>query len=127
MSLTTLLNNVDEVTRRPDARARALIILNQIIQEICHEADFPEDLIEVTLSVPNGPISVGSVPFDSVNNPPIRKIEYVRTWKVLDNVKPRNAILSNGCDYQDCWYRSGLNFIVNSSQGFSELRIGLLS
>lgn len=125
MSLATLLNDVTEVTKRPDARARALLALNTLILEIVTNSDYAQDLIETTLLNPNpegGTLAEIPLPL----SPAVRKISYLTANGIpLNSVSPQNILDSSGnCVQTNIFYRSGNNLIVRSRCPFTEVRLG---
>lgn len=124
-TLTNLLDDVAEITRRPDARARAAVSVNTIIAEICTKAKYGEDLIETTILNPGANLSATiSLLFQDL--PVVRAIEYVAlpNQGALTFVTPRNALdRINNCD-AGVYYRSGTNLIVQARAGWTEFRIG---
>lgn len=113
MSLASLLNNVISVTKRPDAKAQALVALNTIILEISTKADFGEDLVETSLAVPEPSLTYATLtlPID----PPVRKIEYIKVGPIiLKPIKPRFALTNEGCLAQNSYYRSGKNIVITA-------------
>jgi len=124
-TLTNLLDDVQEITSRPDARARAAISCNNIIAEICTRAKYGEDLIETTIINPGSELSA-TISLNLEDLPVVRAIAYVRpnNGKPLEFVTPRNALdRIHNCD-EGVYYRSGQNLIVQASRGWSELRLG---
>lgn len=126
MSVSLLLNNVEEITKRPDARSRALISVNTVISDICNNADYPEDLVEVSLTNPTPELYAVTIPLMSGLEPlVVRKIEYVTVGDYpLENIKPRNALTSTGCQLNGKYYRSGNNLILNAQQPGPIVRLG---
>lgn len=126
MSVNLLLNKVEDITKRPDARSRALIAVNTVISRICNNADFPEDLIEISLINPTPALHAITLPLTLEEGlPSIRKIEYVTVAdRMLTPVKPRNAITSEGCALVDKYYRSGDNLILNVRAPGPIVRLG---
>lgn len=123
--ISDVLNDVEVITKRPDARARALLSINSIIQDICNNADYPEDLIEIVLPNPTPGSYQASISLVLTNSPPIRKIEYVVAAGLpLDNIKPRNALSNTGCVWRNAWYRSGTNLVLNVVAAFDSVQIG---
>lgn len=124
-SLSKLLDDVQEITRRPDARARTAIACNDIISEVCSKAKYGEDLIETTIANP-GDILSATISLNFVDLPVVRAIEYVSIANqgALNFVSPRNALdRINNCD-AGVYYRSGSNLIVQARAGWLELRFG---
>lgn len=125
MSLTNLLNNVQEITKRPDARARGILALNQIIMEVCIQDDYPEDLIETSIASPTPESPFAVLPLLIPGFPGVRKIAYLTVHdRPLRSVSPRNAIDSCGQPACSVYYQSGKNLIVNAPSGFTSARIG---
>lgn len=125
MLLKQLLNNVEEVTKRPDARTRALLSANTVIQDICNNADYPDDLVEVSLLNPTPGTYIASIPLVLPDNPARRKIEYINiAGRILTNIKPRDAVSATGCVWKDAYYRAGETLQVNSTTQFDSLTMG---
>ena len=125
MSLVTLLNDVTEITKRPDARARALLALNTLILEIVTNHDYSQDLVETTLLNPNSEGSaIASIPLPT--SPAVRKVSYLTANGIpLNSVSPQNILDSSGnCTQTNIFYRSGNNLIVRSRCPFTEVRFG---
>lgn len=117
MSLAQILNKVEDITKRPDARSRALLSANSIIQDICNNADFPEDLVEVSIANPTPDQANFEISLIIPNNPNVRKIEYLVAGGIpLKYVKPRNVISNTGCVESDSYYRAGSKLNVRTSQ-----------
>ena len=115
MSLAQTLNKVEEITKRPDARARALLSANAIIQDICNNADFPEDLVEVSLANPTPDKANFTISLNIPDNPPVRKIEIlVANGKPLKYIKPRAAVTNSGCSPVNAYYRAGSNLNISA-------------
>ncbi len=115
MSLAQILDKVTDVTKRPDARSRALLSANSIIQDICNNADFPEDLVEVTLVNPTPDKANFTVSLAIPNSPPVRKIEIlVANGKKIEYIKPRQAVSTSGCSPLNTYYRAGSNLNINA-------------
>lgn len=123
-TLSDLLNDVEELTRRPDARARAALAVNSIISDICENARYGEDLIEITIPNP-GSLPSATIPL-SLLTPVVRAIEYVKpdTCNILSQSTPRNALDSLKNCTAGVYYRSGTNLIVNAPHGWTEIRFG---
>lgn len=126
MSISLLLNKVEDITKRPDARSRALTSVNTVISRICNNADFPEDLIEVSLINPTPDLYAITLPLTLPEGyPAVRKLEYVTVAdRPLKAIKPRNALTSEGCAFKGCYYRSGNNLILNVQYAGPSARIG---
>lgn len=126
MSISLLLSKVEDITKRPDARSRALISVNSVISRISNNADFPEDLMEVSLPNPTPNLHAITVPLVLPEGyPPIRKIEYVTVAdRPLTAVKPRNALTSEGCAIRGQYYRSGNNLILSVGLNGPIVRVG---
>lgn len=126
MSLTTLLNNVQLLTARPDARnGISLAALNSLILEIVTNNDYPDDLIETVITNPTPENAAASLSLDIAGYPGVRKIEYVvANDRPLRSISPRNALSSHGCPQVDCFYKSGNTLVVNASRAFEAVRIG---
>lgn len=127
MSLTTLLDNVIEITRRPDTRSRALLSLNSLILEISTNDDYGQDLIEATVLNPDTEGSnVAQLSLTLVGYPAVRKIAYVQANQVpMQSVSPDNILRQGGgCSLTNIYYRSGNTIVVNSRLAFTELRMG---
>lgn len=124
MSLATLLNNVTEITRRPDARARALIALNSIILEIVTNDDYAQDLVESTLPNPSGN-ALAEISLVGVT-PGVRKICYLTANDIPhSSVTPSNILDPSGqCPQVNIYYRSGNKLVIRSRMEFSEIRLG---
>lgn len=125
-NLTNLVDDVITMSKRPDARARAVIICNNIIAEITSKANYGEDLVEVTVANP-GPDMSAAIAFSDISPIPIRAFEYVKTdtsSKPLKAITPRNALDAVDCAYAGVFYRSGTNLIVKAETNWTELRIG---
>lgn len=115
MSLAQILDKVTEITKRPDARARALLSANAIIQDICNNADFPEDLVEVSLANPTPDKANFTISLTIPGNPKVRKIEVlVANGKSLKYIKPRQAVSASGCSPLNTYYRAGSNLNINA-------------
>ena len=128
MSLAQILNKVEDITKRPDARSRALLSANSIIQDICNNADFPEDLVEVSIANPTPDQANFEISLIIPNNPNVRKIEYlVAGGTPLKYVKPRNVISNTGCVESDSYYRAGSKLNVRTSQLVPVVYLGQLS
>lgn len=113
MSLAQILNKVEEITKRPDARNRALLSANAIIQDMCNNADYPEDLVEVTLANPTPDKANFTISLTIPDNPTVRKIEIITAnGKKLTNVKPRDAVSTSGCSPVNSYYRAGSNLNI---------------
>ena len=113
MSLAQILDNVEEITKRPDARTRALLSANAIIQEICNNADYPEDLVEVVIANPTPDKANFTISLAIPGQPPVRKIEIiVANSKKLTNIKPRDAVSTSGCSPVNSYYRAGSNLNI---------------
>lgn len=126
MSIARLLANVEDITKRPDARDRALTGLNAVIYLITSNADYPEDLVEVTLANPTPQSLSLVIPIELPDgSPSLRKIEYV-SWNdnVLKNIKPRNVMRAPGCPIMNCYYRSGNSLVLNVSRTANHVRLG---
>lgn len=123
MSLTTLLSEVVEITRRPDARSRALLALNTLITEIITNQDYPQDLVETSLAT-NSPEEVNVASLDLPQD--VRKIAYVVAGcRQLQSASPQNILDGAGkVLIPDVYYRSGNSLIVRSCQGFDVVRLG---
>lgn len=126
MPISLLLNKVEDITKRPDARSRALISVNTVISRISNNADYPEDLIEVSLNNPTPELNAITLPLVLPEGyPQIRKIEYVTMAdRPLSAVKPRNALTSEGCALRGHYYRSGNSLILSVAQPGPLARIG---
>lgn len=126
MSVTLLLNKVEDITKRPDARSRALTALNKTLSHICNNADYGEDLIETSLTNPTPSQWASVIPLTLDESfPPIRKFEYVVMGGLpLKSIKPRNAIGAKGCQEQGVWYRSGNSLVVNAQRPDAVVRVG---
>ena len=126
MSLAAILNKVEDITKRPDARSRALISINSIIQDISNNADYPDDLVEVYLPNPTPGSYVASLSLVLPDDPPRRKIEYivVEGGKPLTNIKPRDVLTNSGCVHKDAYYRVGETLQVNSTVPFEKVKMG---
>lgn len=125
-TITDLVDDVITMSKRPDARARAVILCNNIISEITSKANYGEDLIEVTVVNP-GPDMSAVIPFADISNLPIRAFEYVKTntsEKTLKAISPRNALDAVDCAFAGVFYRSGTNLVVKAEASWTELRIG---
>lgn len=126
MALSSILTKVEDITKRPDATSRALISLNGIIQDICNNADYPEDLVETTIlnPTPGSYLATLSLVFPSL--PARRKIEYVIVdgGKPLTSIKPRNALTSSGCAVPDAYYRVANTLQINSSIPITQVKFG---
>lgn len=126
MPLSAILNKVEDITKRPDARSRALISINGLIQAICNNADYPEDLVETILDNPEPGSYLATISIDLPALPTRRKIEYVvvEGGKPLKSIKPRNALTSEGCAIQDAYYRVGNTLQINSSSPITRIKFG---
>lgn len=125
MTLATILNKVEEITVRPDARAKGLLSLNNLIQDICNNADYPEDLIETTVLNPTPGEYTSTVSLALSPLPDVRKIEYVLAGgKPQKSIKPRNAVCQNGCPETDTYYRAGSNIHIYASTPFDIVYLG---
>ena len=125
MLIKQLLNNVEEITKRPDARTRALLSANTVIQDICNNADYPDDLVEVTLLNPTPGSYIASIPLVLPDDPPRRKIEYISIGgRILQNIKPRDAVSASGCVWKDAYYRAGEVLQINSTTAFDSVTMG---
>lgn len=126
MSLTTLLNNVQLLTARPDARnGISLAALNSLILEIVTNNDYPDDLIETVITNPTPESAAASLSLDIAGYPGVRKIEYVvANDRPLRSISPRNALSASGCPQVDCYYKSGNTLVVNAIRAFESVRIG---
>lgn len=128
-NLSDLLDDVAEITRRPDARARAVLATNQIITDVINNARYGEDLIEVTINNPGTDLSA-TIALTSPNiEESVRAIAYVKTDSSelpLDPVTPKNALTfaAQGQCLTGCYYRSGSNLIVFANKGWSHIRLG---
>jgi len=115
MSLAQILDKVEEITKRPDARTRALLSANSIIQDICNNADFPEDLVEVSVVNPTPSSANFTLSLTFPGNPVVRKIEaLVANGKKFTCIKPRNAVSNEGCSPLNVYYRAGNNLNINA-------------
>lgn len=126
MSLQTLLDNVESVTKRPDARARGLIALNALILEITTNDDYAQDLIEATVL---NPVTGGSfqaqLSLDLAGYPGVRKICYLTANDLpLTSLTPNNVLSASGCAQVNVFYRSGNTLVVSSKLAFTEVRLG---
>lgn len=122
MTLQQLLNNVIEITRRPDARARALLALNTIISEIVTDYDYPEDLIEETVIYQ---ADSNQVVIPSPTSKPIRSIAWLQIRGTNLEQTTVRAITKMACPPINVFYRSGNSLVINTSwDNFQELRIG---
>lgn len=123
MTLSQLLSDVVEITKRPDARARSLLALNTILSEILTDYDYPEDLIEET--VPYAATS-GQIVIPSPTEYPIRSIVWLQIkGQLMTQTTPREISQLKGCTPMNVFYRSGRSLIINTSwDNFSEFRIG---
>lgn len=123
MELAQLLNNVVEITKRPDARARSLLALNSVIADVVTNYDYPEDLLEETFFNTSAQSPAVIALPDGL--PKIRSIAYLSIrGGLLKGITPRQA-LSGGCQALDVYYMSGANIIVNSRYSdFTEMRVG---
>lgn len=126
MPISLLLNKVEDITKRPDARSRALISVNTVISRIANNADYPEDLIEVSLVNPTPDLHAITLPLVLPEGyPQIRKIEYVTVAdRPLTAIKPRNALTSEGCALRGHYYRSGNNLILSVAHPGQSARVG---
>lgn len=125
MSVTSLLNKVEDITKRPDARSRALLSLNTIIATLLTKADYGEELIEVFVDNPNPSYNYSTISLLLPNLPAVRKIEYVVANGVpIRSIKPRNALTSKGCIEPNTFYKSGNNLVMNCSQAFTRIQLG---
>lgn len=120
MSSKTLLDRVELITKRPDARALACDKLNALILQIITESDYPQELVETTIANPTPTNHIATI-----SCPSVRKIEYITANdKPLTNVKPRNALMNNGCPVLNSWYRSGSTLVLAAEKAFPHIRIG---
>lgn len=123
MTLSQLLSDVVEITKRPDARARSLLALNTIITEILTDYDYPEDLIEETVVYA---ADSGQVVVPSPTVHPIRSI----VWLQIQGMNLAQTTIREMSKLRDClpmnvFYRSGKSLVINTSwDRFSEFRIG---
>lgn len=125
MSLSQILDKVEEITKRPDARARALTSLNAVIQSVTQNADYPEDLIEHSVTLNPAEVYHFQLPLSFDNLPAVRKIEYLLAGgKLQTPTKPRNAVLSSGCAAPDTYYRANNLLQVNCSMPATIVYIG---
>lgn len=125
MSLAQILNKVEDITKRPDARSRALLSANSIIQDICNNADYPEDLVEVSIANPTPDSANFEISLVIDGQPPVRKIEYlVANGLPLKYVKPRNVISNTGCVETNSYYRAGSKLNVRTSELTSVAYLG---
>lgn len=122
MSATKLLNDVVEITKRPDARARSLLGVNTIIADIVTNYDYDEDLVETTLDSPDPTSNYAVISLASL---PVRKVFYLTANNCqLKMVSPRQALDSVGCQMVNCFYISGSNLIIHASAAFPSVRLG---
>lgn len=126
MPLSAILNKVEEITKRPDARSRALLSINAIIQDTSNNADYPDDLVEVYLPNPTPGSYIASLTLVLPTDPPRRKIEYVVVdgGNPLTNIKPRDVLTNSGCVHKDAYYRVGETLQVNSTKPFDRVKLG---
>lgn len=126
MPLSAVLNKVEGITKRPDARGRALTSANAIIQAVCNNADYPDDLVEVYLPNPTPGSYIASISLVSETNPARRKIEYIVVdgGNPLTNIKPRDVLTNSGCVHKDAFYRVGETLQVNSTVPFERIKMG---
>ena len=108
MLIKQLLNDSEVITKRPDARARALLSINTVLADVCNNADYPNDLVETVIANPTPGSYTASIPIVLPDLPARRKIEYViAAGKKLTAIKPRAALSTSGCVWKDAYYRSG--------------------
>ena len=113
MSLAQILNKVEGITKRPDARTRALLSANAIIQDMCNNADYPEDLVEVVIPNPTPDKANFTISISLPEQPKVRKIEILTAnSKKLTNIKPREAVSTSGCSPVNSYYRAGSNLNI---------------
>lgn len=125
MSLAQVIDRIVTLTERPDARAKALLSLNSLIQDICNNADYPEDLVETSLQNPTPGSYTLTLELGSPDLPPIRKIEYIVAGGVpIKAVKPRNAVLETGCSPANTFYRAGTRAHINASNPVQVVYLG---
>lgn len=125
MPLSNIINQVIELTARPDARSKALIAVNAIIQDVCNNSDYPEDLIEVSILAPNPGSYTTTISLALPDSPPVKKIEYVLAGGLPQTlIKPRNAVTSTGCSPANTCYRAGSNLHINASAPIDVIKLG---
>jgi len=125
MLIKQLLNDSEVITKRPDARTRALLSINTVLADVCNNADYPNDLVETVIANPTPGSYTASIPLILPDLPARRKIEYVIAGgKKLTAIKPRAALSTSGCVWKDAYYRSGNDLQINCSVPFDQINFG---
>ena len=125
MLIKQLLNDSEVITKRPDARTRALLSINTVLADVCNNADYPNDLVETVIANPTPGSYTASIPLILPDLPARRKIEYVIAGgKKLTAIKPRAALSTSGCVWRDAYYRSGNDLQINCSVPFDQINFG---
>lgn len=99
-----------------------MLAANTIILDIVSNADYPQDLVEATLSNPDPSSNLAVISLAPLS---LRKIAYVTAQdRQLNSISPRQALDCVGKQVVGCYYRSGNNLIVHAYGPFETIRLG---
>lgn len=125
MNFGEALQQVYDITKRPDKSSETKRAINSAINQYSLAATFAHDLVENTYTL-NATQYAQSI-IISATFPRFRKVAYLRPTGAkftLDNITPSKVLTPKGCERTNVWYRAGDRLVLNFQNLWQTLEYG---
>lgn len=125
MNFGEAIQQVYDITKRPDKDAETQRAINSAINQYSLAATFYHDLVESTYTL-NSTEYAQSITI-STTFTRFRKVAYLRPTGakfILDKIDPSKAITPNGCERTNVWYRAGDRLVLRFQNLWQTLEYG---